>query len=671
MNNRVDSLTEKINREIVDHIYKKYHKVILFDSFGAMAFVTLLWGTINHRILLIWLIPQLIINGLGRHILTFFFFHTKPKQIKNVSIWNHLYIGSIFISGLLWGLGGCLSHFTPDPVYRLVIMMYMTGIIGAAIPSYLPSKASNLAFVIPIAISMLFISLSFSGIFSIALIVSVFLYIISSIFSTFISCDTMINSFKLQYINLGLAEDLSNSNNELQQSNISLNERENVLSLIQENAPIGMAIVSISGEWLQVNKALCEIIGYNKSELIGNNFQEITYPVDLENDLNHVRTLLEGKIMSYQIEKRYIQKNGRSIWILLSVSLMRDNDNNPMYFISQIQNIDEQKRREKYSNETKKMNWMLQICHSSLEVYAITNQFAREIFDEFSGGLAIFNNTFNELNIVCNWGDPQLLKKTFFKEDCWALRSADLYLSNKPSIDLICNHYNIPPTGSSICIPLIAENDMIGVINFTASNGKVISDYDKQNIISFTNTIKLSLANIILQELVQEQAIHDVLTGLVNRRYLIETLPREILRILREKKTLCVAMLDLDFFKKINDAFGHEAGDEVLKYFGALLMRNFRGNDICCRYGGEEFIIIMVDSNLINAVPRLEHIRQELENAQIIFQGSPLSKITISIGVAEVPTQASTADEIIRMADEALFAAKNSGRNKLMIANSN
>lgn len=670
MNNRIDNITEKINYEIVEHIYKKYHKVILSDSFAAMTFVALLWSTINHRILLMWLIPELIINGLGRHILTFSFFHKKPEQIKNGSSWNNLYIGSIFISGLFWSLGGCLYYFTPDPIYRLVIMMYMTGIIGAAIPSYLPSKASNLAFVIPIAISMLFIALSFGGFFSIALIVAVFLYIVSSIFNTFISCDRMIDSFKLQYINLGLAEELSNSNNQLQQSNISLNERENILRLIQENAPIGMAIVSISGEWLQVNKALCDIIGYNKNELKGHTFQEITYPADLENDLEHVKTLLKGKITSYQIEKRYIQKNGRSVWILLSVSLMRDNDNKPMYFIAQIQNIDERKRREKYSSETKKMNWMLQISHSSLEVYTITNQFSREIFDEFSGGLAIFNNTFNELNIVSSWGDPQLLKKIFIKEDCWALRSAELYASNKPTIDLMCNHFNTPPTGSYICIPLIAEGDMIGVMNFTASNGKVISDYDKQNIISFANTIKLSLANIKLQELIQEQAIHDVLTGLFNRRYLIETLPREILRIVREKKTLCVAILDLDFFKKINDTFGHEAGDEVLKNLGALMTSNFRGNDICCRYGGEEFIIVMVDSNLINAVPRLEHIRQELENTQILFQGSALPKVTISIGVAEVPTQASTADKIIRMADEALYAAKNSGKNKLIIANS-
>ncbi len=668
MNSRIDNITEKINSEIVEHIYKKYHKVILADSFGAITFVALLWSTINHNILLMWLIPELIINGFGRHILVFFFFHKKSERIINVSSWNYLYIASIFISGLFWGLGGFLYYFTPDPVYRLVIMMYMTGIIGAAIPSYIPSKASSLAFVIPIAISMLFISLSFSGFFSIALIITVFLYIVSSIVSTFMSCDTMIDSFKLQYINLGLAEDLSQSNNQLLQSNKSLNERETILRLIQENAPIGMAIVSISGEWLKVNKALCEIIGYNKNELKGHTFQEITYPADLENDLEHVNALLEGKIASYQIEKRYIQKNGRSVWILLNVSLMRDNDNKPMYFISQVQNIDERKRREKYSSETKKMNWMLQICHSSSEVYTITNQFTREIFDEFSGGLAIFNNTFNELNIVSDWGELQLLKKTFFKEDCWALRSADLYLSNKPTIDLICNHFNTLPTGGYICIPLIAESDMIGVINFTASNGKVISDYDKQNMISFANTIKLSLANVKMQELIQEQAIHDALTGLFNRRYLIETLSRELLRILREKKNLCVAMLDLDFFKRINDTFGHEAGDEVLKYLGALMMSNFRGSDICCRYGGEEFIIIMVDSNLINAVPKLEHIRQELENAQILFQGSALPKITVSIGVAEAPTHASTTDKIIRMADEALYTAKKSGKNRLMIA---
>ncbi|HEN4756102.1 TPA: PAS domain S-box protein, partial [Legionella pneumophila] len=112
------------------------------------------------------------------------------------------------------------------------------------------------------------------------------------------------------------------------------------------SAAIGMAIVSLEGMWLKVNQSLCQIVGYSEEELLETNFQSITYPEDLELDLGYVRQLLEGDIRFYHMEKRYIHKNGSIIWILLSASLIRDPENKPLYFISQIQNIDAQKRAE-------------------------------------------------------------------------------------------------------------------------------------------------------------------------------------------------------------------------------------------------------------------------------------------------------------------------------------
>lgn len=161
-----------------------------------------------------------------------------------------------------------------------------------------------------------------------------------------------------------------------------------------------------------------------------------------------------------------------------------------------------------------------------------------------------------------------------------------------------------------------------------------------------------------------EQSIHDSLTGLFNRRYLDETLPRELQRTIREQQSLCVAMLDLDYFKSFNDTHGHAAGDEVLKFIGDLLQDVFRGSDISCRFGGEEFLVVMINTDLTAAQIRLEQFRELVKKGKVYFHGQPLPPMTVSIGVAEAPGQGITVKEIIHAADVALYSAKEAGRDR-------
>ena len=137
-------------------------------------------------------------------------------------------------------------------------------------------------------------------------------------------------------------------------------------------------------------------------------------------------------------------------------------------------------------------------------------------------------------------------------------------------------------------------------------------------------------------------------------------------RIIRDKKHLCVAMLDLDHFKSFNDKHGHEAGDEILKYIATLLQDNFRGSDICCRFGGEEFLIVMVDTDMTTAKNRLECFRETVKSKKIYFQDLVLPCMTVSIGLAEAPEQGITASIIIHAADIALYSAKQEGRDRLV-----
>jgi len=170
-----------------------------------------------------------------------------------------------------------------------------------------------------------------------------------------------------------------------------------------------------------------------------------------------------------------------------------------------------------------------------------------------------------------------------------------------------------------------------------------------------------------LHELLQEQAVRDTVTGLYNRRYLDETLEREVSRAKREGYPISLAMIDLDHFKKVNDTYGHKAGDEVLRVLGALLRSQAREGDIPCRYGGEEFVLVLPRMSLEVAQQRADHWRETF-GKQKIRHGDFEISVTMSIGLATYPDHAFTADALIVRADEALYRAKAAGRNRLELA---
>jgi diguanylate cyclase (GGDEF)-like protein len=170
-------------------------------------------------------------------------------------------------------------------------------------------------------------------------------------------------------------------------------------------------------------------------------------------------------------------------------------------------------------------------------------------------------------------------------------------------------------------------------------------------------------------ELTRREAIlrimanHDQLTGLFNRYYLLETLERELARARRLQVPVTVAILDIDHFKDYNDNFGHAAGDEVLRATAAMLKDAVRSTDIVCRYGGEEFLIVFLDSAAAAAVPRLDEVCKDIRQRTYVYQGSTMPSVTISIGVAEFPRHGRSVDALIRAADRALYAAKKAGRD--------
>lgn len=177
----------------------------------------------------------------------------------------------------------------------------------------------------------------------------------------------------------------------------------------------------------------------------------------------------------------------------------------------------------------------------------------------------------------------------------------------------------------------------------------------------------MAVDNFRLWAKLLQQSIRDPLTGLFNRRYMEETLERELARAERTGTPLRVIMLDIDKFKDFNDSFGHEAGDEMLKAIGAFLPAHVRREDVVCRYGGEEFTIILAGASLEASVDRSRKLCEEVRPLRVEYNRAALGPISFSLGVAVFPRHGSTGMAVVQAADMALLRAKKEGRARVVV----
>ena len=217
-------------------------------------------------------------------------------------------------------------------------------------------------------------------------------------------------------------------------------------------------------------------------------------------------------------------------------------------------------------------------------------------------------------------------------------------------------------------LPLRAKNGRLVDVEFVSNVYLVGGEKVIQcNIRDISERKQAQDALLKSQALLREQSVRDHLTGLFNRRYLDETLPRELHMAQRRKAPLCVVMLDLDGFKQFNDSFGHGPGDSLLREFGRVLGERLRKSDISCRYGGDEFVLVLPDSSIADTHERVEQIRIFLKGLPIHYGEQVFGMLTLSAGIAQSPEHGTTADELLRAADEALYAAKQAGRDRIVI----
>jgi len=303
---------------------------------------------------------------------------------------------------------------------------------------------------------------------------------------------------------------------------------------------------------------------------------------------------------------------------------------------------------------------LLQSTYAVDEVYELVGQFARRLFGS-AGGFGVIASSRTRVDQVAYWGTEKA-EPPFQPTDCWALRTGRPHASSVGGT--LCRHLSAAER-TTLCVPMVAQGETLGVLQL---HGELPRGAREQLLDAFTEQLSLAIANLRLRETLRSQAIRDPLTTLYNRRYMDETLLREIARVKRAQAPLSVIMVDIDHFKRLNDSAGHGAGDEVLKRVAQHLKNGVRREDVACRYGGEEFALILPELSLDCAVERAERLRVDIEGLSFEIADQPVGPVTASFGVACFPVHGATGEALIRRADHALYQAKAGGRNRVVAA---
>jgi diguanylate cyclase (GGDEF)-like protein/PAS domain S-box-containing protein len=484
---------------------------------------------------------------------------------------------------------------------------------------------------------------------------------------------------------------------------------------LAEAIPLIVWTAGTDGLTNYINQRWYEMTGTAKGECLGNSWAEFVHPDDLAvcwqkwNDCIH-----SGE--TFEIEYRLRDKDNRYRWFINRAVPLRDASGAIKQWFGSCTDIDDQMRNQQVLEEqikertselfdanTKlkeemwekdlarkqldqqneqmmrdlterstratvlaKMGEVLQSCVSQEEILKAAVGFAPKIFSS-CGALALFQQR-EHLEVVSSWSNCLVPFSAFERGDCWALRTGHSHFVPAGDNTARCVHAE-GVENSYVCIPIIAQGETLGILHFQANaEHPQLQESDLSLKNTFAGQIGLSIANIRLREALRSQSIIDALTGLFNRRYLEEILEREVRRATRSEQPVGVMMLDLDHFKNFNDTYGHEAGDAVLREAAAFLKRSVRAEDIVCRFGGEEFVIILPLADANATQGRAERIRSKVHELTVLHEGKSVGAVTVSVGVAALPAHGESSKALLEAADAALYRAKREGRDRVVMA---
>ena len=467
----------------------------------------------------------------------------------------------------------------------------------------------------------------------------------------------------------------------------ALAESEERFRAVFESALIAIVQVDLNGTIVAANRATQTMSGFTFEELRGRTLADFIHPDDYEVAHRDLTALIAGTRESYQAERRYIVKDNQPRWARVSASVVRDHAGQVRFCIAMLDDITARKHAEAELVETNQrlsvwveelelrsreisllseLGEMLQACKSAGEAYDVVGPIASELFPRASGCLSVVAEPGALVDAVSTWGGwPG--PAAFSADDCWAVRRGRLHVVEDLRHGVVCRHLNGVDLRASLCTPLVAHGELLGVFTIGLPEGEKVTDARRRLAVTVAEHVALALANLKLHETLRSQSIRDPLTGLFNRRYMEESLEREMRRAARSHHPVGIIMLDIDHFKGYNDRCGHDAGDALLKAVGTLLQRSVRAEDIACRYGGEEFTLILPEASMAEAAQRADYIREAVKHLTVAHHRLLDARVTLSAGVAFYPEHGPTGDVVLRAADAALYHAKARGRDRVTI----
>lgn len=421
-------------------------------------------------------------------------------------------------------------------------------------------------------------------------------------------------------------------------------ERER-LNAILNRAGVGVSLVERDVRLFDVNHRWCEMFGYRRREARGQlTVRDLVHPDERLAVENHLRELLRGRSTARTLEHRFVRKDGSVFWGLISTSLANDKSGRRRWCVAMITDIDAQRRADEALRESEER---LRFITEN------TQDIVWQIDDE--GRFTYVNSADERLRgfprdkvVGCLFRDLLTPAGQAAFDRALAQAGQEAGLGGGPmrlEVEMRCKE------GGTFW----AE---INAAPFHGPDGKVSG---------YIGVTRDATQRRKASEALREQTIRDPLTGLFNRRFLDESLDREIARARRDNRPLALLMIDIDRFKQLNDTYGHPAGDGVIRRVGELVRSRARSGDLPCRYGGEEFLLVLPDITLGTAVERADEWRTAIANDWTVI-GENAFAVTVSIGVAVFPGHGDSREALIEAVDQALYAAKRNGRNRVEVA---
>ena len=691
------TLTDRFAIEQIHRLYSVAPANIIGSSIMTIILPCILWEVVTQRNIVIWLGCQIAVI-LVRIAVVYRYRH-KNSVDTNTERWKRRYMISIAFAGMSWGAAGFFLFPKHSVSYQLFLVLLLAGNVAAAASSYAVEIQAYIYFSCPIffalIVKMLWQQTTLHVTVSATLVMLMF-FLLTNIRRW---NQTVYDSLTLKLENLDLRKYLASEKERIEALDAQLTseivERQttqnaliaehNQLRTLVDNLPDYIYVKDMQSRFLLMNKACTgqigithpeDMVGKTEFDFMPREYAEKYYADDQE-------VLRSGKALLNREEQVRIDSTKSIEWRLTTKIPFRDSHGKVAGLVGVSRDITERKLTEQtfrqHNRELILLNHMsdlLQTCENEGKTYSIVMSICKQLFGSDAGYLYILNDARHMLEPVAHWGTLPSSFKELHVDACRSLGETATYCmpSNESSVN--CPHVSESAIeGGYICAPISTPGEITGILYILLGHYETGESTEQKELIEAKRLLAtrivrhyaLFLSNLRLRETLRMEAIHDPLTHLYNRRYMEEFLDREIRHAKRQDSSIGIILFDIDHFKDINDNYGHEAGDVILQNISRFIKSHIRAEDIPCRYGGEEFLLIFPDIPIAHLQERAEELRAGIAALKTTYQEATLT-VTISLGVATIPDHGQEISQVINAADNALYRAKNGGRNQVVTA---